>query len=75
MALFGLYKTRKEREREERQRQANELELILATQRQLGEELTRALMRAAVNNKVYNVMSNGEIFEEATVHGFRTGKE
>ena len=75
MALFGLYKTKKEREREERERQAGELEKKLTTQKQLGEELTRDLVSAASENRVYNVMQDGTVVTEATVHGFRTGKK
>lgn len=75
MALFGLYKTRKERAREEEQRQTSELEQKLTNQKQLGEELTRALAIAASENKVYNVMQDGTVITEAKVHGFRTDEK
>lgn len=75
MVLFGLYKTKKERAIEEEQRRASELEQKLTTQKSLGEELTRALVQGASSNTVYNVMPDGTKFEEATVHGFHTGKK
>ena len=59
MALFGLYKSRKERAREEEQIRASELEQKLETQRQLGVQLNSELSSAATQNRFYPISVDG----------------